>query len=213
MADDRPIRTGALAAVPSPPSSGPPLLLADLALRIPRVTRRLTTAHATLFLRTRGLLLGRWFGASILVLETVGRRSGKPRRVPVVYLPDGENLAVVPANGGADRPPAWWLNLLAAGEAVALLGRERRRVWPRETTGAERERLWQRFAAISTLDRYQQRTQRRIPVVVLAPAAASAERRASGSLAGEPRLRVCLAISRLELGHRWVRHKLRRSSV
>lgn len=166
--------------VVSPPPSGAPLLLARLALRIPRVTRVLTAAHATLFLRTRGLLLGRWFGASILVLETVGRRSGKPRRVPIVYLPDGENLAVVPANGGADRPPAWWLNLLAAGEAVAVLGRERWRVRPHETTGAERERLWQRFAAISPLDRYQHRTHRRIPVAVLTPAAPSAERRQVG---------------------------------
>jgi deazaflavin-dependent oxidoreductase (nitroreductase family) len=147
------------------------VLLAPLALRLPRLTRRLIAAHTTLFLWTRGRLASRWFGAGVLVLETVGRRTGQPRAAPVVYLPDGENLVVVPANGGAHGPPAWWLNLQAAGLGVAVLGRERRQIRPFEAAGAERERLWQRFAAISPVDHYQRRTDRRIPVVVLAPAA------------------------------------------
>jgi F420H(2)-dependent quinone reductase len=147
------------------------LLLAPLALRFPRIIRRLTVAHAVLFLRTRGLLASRWFGAPILVLETVGRRTGKPRAAPMVYLPDGGNLVVVAANGGANGPPAWWLNLQAAGTGVAVLGRERRPVRPLEAAGAERERLWRRFAAVSPVDHYGRRTHRYIPVVVLAPAA------------------------------------------
>lgn len=147
------------------------LLLAPLALRFPRVIRRFTATHAVLFLCTRGLFASRWFGAAVLVLETVGRRTGKPRAAPVVYLPDGENLVVVAANGGANGPPAWWLNLQAAGHGVAVLGRERRPVRPLEAAGAERERLWRRFAAVSPVDHYQRRTHRCIPVIVLAPAA------------------------------------------
>ena len=146
------------------------VLLAPLALRLPGMARRLAAAHTTLFLWSRGRLASRWFGAAVLVLETVGRRTGKPRAVPVVYLPDGENLVVVPANGGAHRPPAWWLNLQAAGQGVAVLGRERRQVRPLEAAGAERERLWRRFAAVAPIDHYQRRTDRRIPVIVLAPA-------------------------------------------
>jgi deazaflavin-dependent oxidoreductase (nitroreductase family) len=157
----------AAVAVPTAPSAGVPRLLGELTLRVPGLTRRLTRMHATVYLWTGGRLVGRWFGLAILVLETVGRRSGVPRRVPVAYLPDGENLVVVPANGGAHRPPAWWLNLLAAGEATAVLGRERLRVRAYEATGAERERLWQRFAFASPVNRYQRRTSRRIPVVVL----------------------------------------------
>jgi F420H(2)-dependent quinone reductase len=157
----------AAVAVPADASAGPPRLLGELALRVPRLTRRLTRLHASLYMLVGGRLVGRWFGLAILVLETVGRRSGVPRRVPVAYLPDGENLVVVPANGGTHRPPAWWLNLLTAGDAVAVLGRERLHVRPYEATGAERERLWQRFASVSPLDRYQRRTSRRIPVVVL----------------------------------------------
>jgi deazaflavin-dependent oxidoreductase (nitroreductase family) len=154
-------------AVPATSRAGTLRLLSELALRVPPLTRRLTHLHATVYVWTRGRLFGRWFGLAILVLETVGRRSGKPRRVPVAYLPDGENLVVVPANGGAHRAPAWWLNLLAAGDGVAVLGRDRRRIRPYEASGAERERLWRRFAAASPVDRYQRRTSRRIPVVVL----------------------------------------------
>jgi F420H(2)-dependent quinone reductase len=147
------------------------VLLAPLALRLPRLTRRLTAAHTALFRWTQGRLANRWFGAAVLVLETVGRRTGQPRAAPVVYLPDGDNLVVVPANGGAHGPPAWWLNLQAAGGGVAVLGRERRQIRPLEAAGAEHERLWRRFAAISPVDHYQRRTDRRIPVVVLAPVA------------------------------------------
>jgi hypothetical protein len=82
------------------------------------------------------------------------------------------SFVVVPANGGADRPSSWWLNLAAAGEGVAVLGRTRRRVVPREATAGERERLWRWFAAMSPVERYQEKTRRRIPVGVLAPAAA-----------------------------------------
>jgi deazaflavin-dependent oxidoreductase (nitroreductase family) len=164
--------------VPATPRAGAPRLLIGLALRVPPLTRRLTRLHATVFLWTRGRLFGRWFGLAILVLETVGRRSGRPRRVPVAYLPDGENLVVVPANGGAHQPPAWWLNLLAGGDAIAVLGRERRPIRPYEAIGAERERLWQRFASASPVDRYQRRTSRHIPVVVLTRAEPGSDRNA-----------------------------------
>jgi F420H(2)-dependent quinone reductase len=161
---------GPASSAPGPPSGGALRLLGELALRVPRLTRRLTGMHATVYLWTGGRLLGRWFGLAILVLETVGRRSGKTRRVPIAYLRDGESLVVVPANGGAQRPPGWWLNLVAAGDAIAVIGRQRLRVRPREVMGAERERLWQRIAASAPVDSYERRTSRRIPVVVLTPA-------------------------------------------
>jgi F420H(2)-dependent quinone reductase len=158
---------GEARASPPAPRAGVPRLLGELALRLPRLTRHLTRLHASVYVWTGGRVVGRWFGLAILVLETVGRRSGELRRVPVAYLPHGEDIVVVPANGGAQRPPAWWLNLLAAGDAIAVLGRERLCVRPHKATGAERERLWRRFAAVSPVDRYQGRTSRRIPVVVL----------------------------------------------
>jgi deazaflavin-dependent oxidoreductase (nitroreductase family) len=92
--------------------------LAPLAVRLPAVVRLLAAAHAAAFLLTGGRLLGSWFGTRILVLETVGRRSGQIRRTPLVYLRDHADLVVVAAGGGAPRHPAWWLNLRSAGHAV-----------------------------------------------------------------------------------------------
>jgi deazaflavin-dependent oxidoreductase (nitroreductase family) len=124
--------------------------------------------HARLYRATRGRAGRRWFGAPVMVLETVGRRSGRPRATPVLCLRDGDDLVVLGSNAGMARPPAWWLNLRAAGEGVAVVGRERRRVRPRVAEGAERERLWRAFAAMHPqVDNYARYTDRRFPVVVL----------------------------------------------
>jgi hypothetical protein len=87
-----------------------PVVLGDVARRMPRLIRRIAIVHAALFLLTRGRVLSRWFGNPILVLETVGRRTGTRRLTPLVYLPHRDDFAVVPANAGTHRPPAWWLN-------------------------------------------------------------------------------------------------------
>jgi F420H(2)-dependent quinone reductase len=154
--------------------AGAPTALGDLARRMPRLTRRMATAHGGLFLRTQGRLLASWFGSPILVLETVGRRSGEPRTTPLVYLRHGDGFAVVPANAGADRPPAWWLNLEAAGAGFVVHDGMRRRVTPAIATGSERERLWRRFGAVTPVERYQRATRRALPVVVLTPTGAAA---------------------------------------
>jgi F420H(2)-dependent quinone reductase len=154
--------------------SGAPTVLGDLARRMPRLTRRLAAAHAAMFLRTQGRVLAAWFGSPILVLETVGRRSGMPRTTPLVYLPHGDGFAVVPANAGTDRAPAWWLNLEAAGAGFVVLDGVRRRVTPAIATGGERERLWRRFGAVTPVEHYQRTTRRTLPVVVLTPTGAAA---------------------------------------
>jgi F420H(2)-dependent quinone reductase len=127
-----------------------------------------TRIHAWLFRRSRGRALRRWFGSPVLVLETVGRRSGKPRATPIIYARDGDDFVVTPANAGADPVPAWWLNLRAAGQGVAVLGRERRRVRPRVVEAEERERLWRLLATQSpAIDDYPGFTEREFPVIRL----------------------------------------------
>ena len=134
------------------------------------MTRRLTAVHATIVRRSGGRVATRWFGSRVLVLETVGRTSGQMRSAALVYLPDGGDLVVVPANAGAPRPPSWWLNLRARGEGVVVLGGERRRVRPVEAEGAERLRLWRRFAAVTPVAHYERVAQGLLPVVRLRPA-------------------------------------------
>ncbi len=166
-------RSVTAAGWPAPTGRGVPTLLGDLARRMPRLSSRMTAAHGALFLRTHGRVLSRWFGNPILVLETIGRRSGKLRTTPLVYLPYRNDFAVVPANGGTDRPPAWWLNLQAAGEGFAVLGRERQRITPTIASGIGHERLWHHFCAIAPVEHYQRRTHRTLPIVILTRAGAS----------------------------------------
>jgi F420H(2)-dependent quinone reductase len=127
--------------------------------------------HALLYRLTRGRFLPRWFaGAPVMVLETRGRRSGELRRSPVLYLRDGDALVVCASNAGAERTPAWWLNLREAGEGTVVVRSERTRVRPRVLEGAERERRWRAFAEMyPQLDIYTEFTERPFPLVALEP--------------------------------------------
>lgn len=128
--------------------------------------------HARLYRLSGGRLGRRWFaGAPVMVLETVGRRSGEKRATPVLYLRDGDALVVMAANAGAVRTPAWWLNLKHAGEGAVVLGRNRIRVRPRELAGEERDRLWREFVAMyPQAAHYPRFTDRVLPLIALEPA-------------------------------------------
>lgn len=151
--------------------NGPPEPLRALAARSPRLVRWLGRLHRMVYLRSDGRLLSRWFGMEIVVLETVGRRSGRRYRTPACYIRNGDALVVVPANAGADRSPGWWLNLREAGEGTAILGRGSHRVRPVEAQGKTRERLWHDFVtACPAAAEYVARAPRHVPVVILQPA-------------------------------------------
>jgi deazaflavin-dependent oxidoreductase (nitroreductase family) len=148
---------------------GAPVLLSDAAADRPRLLRALSAVHAATLALSRGRLYARWYGAPVLLLETVGRRSGRARLAPLVYVPHGEELVVVPANAGADRHPAWWLNLRASGRAAVVVGGRRRPVTARVATGGERRCLWARLARVAPIELYDRRSARHLPVVVLSP--------------------------------------------
>jgi deazaflavin-dependent oxidoreductase (nitroreductase family) len=139
----------------------------------PRWQRAWSRLHGRLYKLTGGRFLPRWFdGAPVMVLETVGRRSGRPRANPILYLRHGEKLVVMASNAGNDRTPQWCLNLLAAGEGTVVIGGERTPVRvTRVLEGAERERVWPRFAEMyPQADDYTDFTDREIQLVELEPA-------------------------------------------
>jgi F420H(2)-dependent quinone reductase len=110
-------------------------------------------------------------GAPICLLTTTGRRSGRQRTVPLLYVLDGDDLVVVASRGGMGSHPAWYLNLLADPSASVQVGPSTKRVRARDVTEAERRRLWPTLtAAYPHFDAYQERTSRHIPVVILSPA-------------------------------------------
>jgi deazaflavin-dependent oxidoreductase (nitroreductase family) len=108
----------------------------------------------------------------MLLLTTTGRKSGRRRTTPLLYLEDGGNLVVIASNGGNPNHPAWWLNLKSDPHATVQVGRERRAVTAEEAEGEERERLWRAVVDVNRgYEGYQRSTSRRIPVVLLRPAA------------------------------------------
>src|SRR5262245_5622947 len=127
-----------------------------------------TRVHIMLYRSSNGVIGGRLANSPVLLLTTTGRRSGKPRTVPLLYLMDGPNVALVACNGGAVRHPIWWLNLQTTSEAWIQIKGIRRRVTSEQASAAEKQRLWPRLTAMYPgYKRYQESTDRDIPVVIL----------------------------------------------
>jgi F420H(2)-dependent quinone reductase len=131
--------------------------------------KALSGAHRVVYRASGGRILGSLVGMPVLLLTTTGRRSGKPRTIPLTFLRDGAELVLIASNGGADRSPDWFRNLQDKPQAVVQLGPDTSTVTAREASAEERERLWPAItAAYSGYARYQEKTRRRIPVVLLA---------------------------------------------
>jgi deazaflavin-dependent oxidoreductase (nitroreductase family) len=111
-------------------------------------------------------------GQQVLVVETIGAKSGQARRIPLVYVTDGDRIVLIASKGGAPKHPAWYHNLRANPEVQVWAKGRSGRYRAREAEGEERERLWR--TAVDYYQGYavyQERTGgRRIPVMVLDPA-------------------------------------------
>jgi deazaflavin-dependent oxidoreductase (nitroreductase family) len=130
--------------------------------------RLFTRIHARLYRASSGKLIARWFGAPVLVLETIGRRSGRRRTVAIQYLMVDGDYVVTAANAGSDRTPAWWLNLREAGTGVVHVNGRREQVTPRLAIGVERDELWATITATyPSVAHYGRYTDRAFPVVLL----------------------------------------------
>lgn len=111
-------------------------------------------------------------GQPILLLHTRGARSGQPRTSPLLYTPYNGGFVIVASKAGAARHPAWYHNIRAHPEAVAVEVAGRRiPVRPRVVDGGERAELWRRVNDnYDGYETYQRRAgSRMIPVVLLEP--------------------------------------------
>jgi len=107
----------------------------------------------------------------MLLLRTVGRRTGKARTAALLYVRDAQAYVVIASKGGAPQHPGWFRNLTAEPNVEIQVGRERIPVRARLAQGEERSRLWARADEVNQGQYaiYQSRTKRLIPVVVLEP--------------------------------------------
>ena len=149
-----------------PPGPFPPpgTLKAKLVNLIPRT-------NVIVYRWSNGRFGGSMQDLPVLILHTVGRKSGKARQSPLLYIQDGEDYVVVGSRGGSDAPPAWWLNLQATPEATIEIKGTKRPVSARSATAEEKATYWPRLSAgYPFYDDYQARTTRDVPVIVLTPA-------------------------------------------
>lgn len=135
-------------------------LLATLFIRLHRAVYRLTG----------GRIGGDLGGNPILLLHSVGRRSGKRYVSPLTYYRDGQDYVIIGSNWGRDNHPGWYYNLQEQPETTIQVGPKNHRVEAVVVNGAARERLWAEIAARHPqYSRYQRQTARQIPLVALRP--------------------------------------------
>jgi len=123
-----------------------------------------------LYVATSGRIGGRFMGMPILLLTTTGRRSGRTRTVPVMYLRDGDDYIVTASNGGSDFHPAWYLNLTARPEVAIRVGADVMQAAAETVGDADKEELWRELVRRAHFfGGYQRRTSRMIPMVRIRP--------------------------------------------
>ena len=106
-----------------------------------------------------------------LLLTTIGRKSGEPRPLPLIYQEIDGAYVIIASKGGMPDHPVWFLNLEANPDCELMVGPKKVSARARVAEGEERERLWAAMAKVyPPYDEYQERAgDRVIPVVVLEP--------------------------------------------
>ena len=125
-------------------------------------------SHVWLYKASGGRRATTMRGRKIILLTTVGKKTGQPRTVPVVPFFEGDDMFVIASMGGAPTHPAWFLNLRANPDVGVQLGPNQWRARAVSVEGEERDRIWKGVtAAMPDFGKYQEKTSRVIPVVRL----------------------------------------------
>jgi len=144
--------------------------LARIGLTLHRVLdKRLTPIGVAAYRRTRGGIAKPW-KVDVLLLTTVGRRTGRDRIVLLQFFPDGDAMVVTAANDGGDAHPAWYLNLRSDPRARAEVNGRTLSVRAEELTVDEAAAWWPRIVRRApSYERYAQATTRQFPIIRLVP--------------------------------------------
>ncbi len=125
-------------------------------------------AHKVVYRMSGGRVFAKLGRAPMLLLTATGRKSGKPRTTPLLYVEDGDGFAVVASFGGAPEHPSWYRNLEKNPEVSLQIKNRVISVTASTATPEEKKRLWPRLTDIyPDYDTYQKETTRDIPVVLL----------------------------------------------
>jgi deazaflavin-dependent oxidoreductase (nitroreductase family) len=129
-------------------------------------TRRFNEAFIQAYREHDGKVPGELGDVDILLLTCTGAKSGKRRTVPVGFHRVDDRLVVIASMGGADHNPPWYYNVKANGEVTVELGGETFEATARVLEPADRDHVYARVCEKAPVfTEYQQRTERRLPVV------------------------------------------------
>jgi deazaflavin-dependent oxidoreductase (nitroreductase family) len=121
---------------------------------------------------TGGRLWNTFLGGPVAILTTVGRKSGLVRKVPLLYLCDGDNVVMTASKGGMSKLPVWYFNVVAADTVDIQIGSVKKTYRMREASREEEMRLWPKLEAMyPDYKEYRARTDgvRHIPVLIFSP--------------------------------------------
>jgi len=134
----------------------------------PNTIRRLGRVHAWLWKLCGGKLDNAFGKLPLMMITTTGRKTGRRRTTPVLYLQDETSLIVVASFGGNDMHPAWYLNLEKCPDAEVIVKGEHRKVLARKLSPEEKKIIWPRLVQLyPQFENYQQQTRREIPLMSL----------------------------------------------
>lgn len=133
--------------------------------------KAMSRANTWIYRLTGGRVGGRFLGgAPVMLLTTIGRKSGAPRVAPLLYLEDGDRIVTVASKGGMSHHPLWYRNVVANPDVEVTIGTTTRSMRARTASADEKAAYWPRLTAMyPDYGTYQARTTREIPVVILSP--------------------------------------------
>lgn len=136
-----------------------------------RVVKVMSRANTWIYRASGGRLGAKWmYGCPILLLTTVGRKSGEKRTAPLLFLEDGARVVIVGSQGGMSKDPLWVKNIDANPDVEIEIGRQKRPMRARRGTAEEKARYWPALCKMyPDYADYQARTLRDIPVILLDP--------------------------------------------
>ncbi len=120
------------------------------------------------FRKNHGKVGGAFDGSTLLLLTTIGAKSGKKRIIPLVYTEEGDKYVIIASKGGADSHPDWFFNVVANDQVEVEMGDEKFKAKAEITDEATRKKLYAQHASrYPGFLEYQQKTKRAIPVILL----------------------------------------------
>ena len=142
-----------------------------------KIIGTMSKVNVAVYRWTGGLLGSKWrigsafpWGVPVLLLTTIGRKSGQPRTAPLLFIEEDDNIIIVASQGGLPKNPLWYKNIQANPDVEIQIKRRKMKMRARTASPEERERLWPRLVAhYPDIASYATWTDRVIPIVILEP--------------------------------------------